>query len=114
MLISSAWLYLVVAGRGLLEDVPARLAWMLPLGSSPWEQTTKSMAPHGASLSEVINKLGQPDQVSEPIISATMIGGGVQHLTYINPHDPTRHVVVTIGPDGRVINAASGTRQSGD
>jgi len=104
MLFSSVWVYLTVVGRGIFEDVPARLAWMLPFDTSAWEQTSRSMIPHGTSLSEVIQKLGQPDEISEP-----HVGGNVQHLTYLNPHNPDRFIIVSIGPDGKVINSSSGS-----
>ena len=104
MLISSVWIYLTVMGQGIFKSAPARLAWLLPLGPSPWEQTTKLMVPHGTPLSEVISKLGQPNRISEPLV-----GGNVQHLTYVNPHDSGRVIVVTIGPDGKVISASSGS-----
>ena len=103
-ILSSLWVYLTVAGRGIFKDSPLGLAWMLPLGPSAWEQTTKEMASHGMPLSEVIRKLGQPDQVSEPLSG----GNNIQYLRYVNPHDSSRFVVVTIGPDGKVINASSG------
>jgi len=102
MLLSSVWIYLTLIGQGIFKDVPKRLAWLLPLGPNPWEQTTRLLVPHGTPLSEVIAKLGQPNEISEPLI-----GGNVQHLKYINPHDESRYIVVTIGPDGNVINATA-------
>lgn len=104
MVVSSLWVYLTVAGRGIFKDAPAILAWMLPISPSAWEQTTKSMAVHGTPLSVVIGKLGQPDEVSEPLV-----GGNVQHLVYSNPHDSNRYIIVTIGPEVNVINASSGS-----
>lgn len=101
MLISSAWIYLTVMSDGILKDVPKRFAWLLPLGPNPWEQATIHMVPHGTTLSDVISKLGQPNAITEPLV-----GGNIQQLKYLNPHDSARYIVVTIGPDGKVISAS--------
>jgi len=102
MLLSGVWIYLTLVGQGLLEDAPKKLAWLLPLGPNPWEQSTKLLVPHGTPLTEVITKLGQPHEISEPLV-----GGNVQHLKYVNPHDSSRYIVVTIGPNGNVIHATA-------
>lgn len=104
MLLSGVWIYLTVIGQGILDDAPKKLAWLLPLGPNPWEQTTKLMVPHGTPLSDVISKLGQPNDISEP-----NVGGNIQHLKYVNPHDPERFIIVTIGADGKVITASAGS-----
>jgi len=105
MIASSVWVYLTILSKGILDDPPDSIAWLLKIGNNDWEENTMRTITHGLPLREVLEKLGNPDQITEP-----HVGANIQHLYYTNPHDRSRVVVVTIGMDGNVMNISAGPR----
>lgn len=105
MIASSVWIYLTILSRGILDDPPYAIAWLLKPGDNDWEHTRMKSVQSGMPLSEVISRFGNPDEVTEP-----HVGANIQHLYYVNPRHSGRVIVVTVGKDGNVMHASAGPR----